>query len=296
MLESNRSLLALHIATILFGGTSLFSQLIPLSALDITVVRCLVAAVTLFLFLRLYNVQLVLPSKKDYGVVFFLGLLVGLHWVTYFYALQKAGIALGMVIFFCHPLIAIFLEPLVIGGKIRLLDIGLGSIVFAGIYYLVPDFDLANSKTVGIFSALLSAVFMAFRSVFQKAWFSHVSAPVTMFYQTGIVCALFFAVSSKEVYSMSVYGWGLTLLCGVIFTAMPHTLLASALRTLKAKSVSLISCLQPVYGTILALLVLGEKPSSKTLVGGAMILSVAVFESIYGHQHQKANQEAESLS
>jgi EamA domain-containing membrane protein RarD len=44
MKAEKQDLIYLHIAVFLFGGTALFSQLITLSALDITVYRAAVAA------------------------------------------------------------------------------------------------------------------------------------------------------------------------------------------------------------------------------------------------------------
>jgi EamA domain-containing membrane protein RarD len=48
MKAEKQDLIYLHIAVFLFGGTALFSQLITLSALDITVYRAAVAAFFLF--------------------------------------------------------------------------------------------------------------------------------------------------------------------------------------------------------------------------------------------------------
>jgi len=48
---------------------------------------------------------------------------------------------------------------------------------------------------------------------------------------------------------------------------------------MKAKSASLISCLQPVYGTIYAIVILYEVPDITTVIGGVMVMSAAAVES-----------------
>lgn len=40
------------------------------------------------------------------------GLFMGIHWVTYFYALQWSNVAIGMLSLFTYPVITAFLEPL----------------------------------------------------------------------------------------------------------------------------------------------------------------------------------------
>ncbi|WP_029774047.1 EamA family transporter, partial [Pseudoalteromonas sp. TB51] len=41
----------------------------------------------------------------------------------------------------------------------------------------------------------------------------------------------------------------------------------------------LISCLQPLYGTLLAIVIIHERPTLLTLIGGALIVSAACFET-----------------
>ena len=84
MNAKQQSLLYLHSAVLLFGGTALFSKLIALSALDITVYRTAVAAIVLFMLLTLQKQKVTLNNAKDYGIALLLGIVVGAHWVTYF--------------------------------------------------------------------------------------------------------------------------------------------------------------------------------------------------------------------
>ena len=70
------------------------------------------------------------------------------------------------------------------------------------------------------------------------------------------------------------------LLLGVVFTALPHSLLANSLRTISAKSVALIGCLQPVIGTVIAFLLINDQPSIQVIVGAVIVLVGAVSETI----------------
>ena len=66
----------------------------------------------------------------------------------------------------------------------------------------------------------------------------------------------------------------------VAFTAVPHTLFAHGLLHLKAKTASLIACVQVVYAAVFAVLFLGEMLSLNIIIGGLIIVSAAMFESI----------------
>ncbi|TMO99782.1 EamA family transporter, partial [Pseudoalteromonas sp. S3178] len=66
MRPQQSALLSLHSAVLLFGGTALFSKLISLSALDITVYRTAVAFVVLLLLLKIQRQPIKLRHKKDY--------------------------------------------------------------------------------------------------------------------------------------------------------------------------------------------------------------------------------------
>ena len=283
MTVQQQSLLFLHTSVLLFGGTALFSKLIGLSALDITVYRTGVAAIVLFILLTLQKKQITLASTKDYSVAILLGVVVGIHWVTYFAGMQMAGVTVGIIAFFTYPVITVFLEPLLSRSKIsrkpKVKDIVVAVIVLIGIFLLIPEINLGNQATLGIATGILSAFFFSLRNILHKNYFSHYSGPHTMLYQTLVaflMLGLFIDVPPMEV---TKHDWLLIVLVGVVFTAMPHALFASSLRHLSATTAGLISCLQPLYGGVLAFLLLNERVNMLTVIGGLLVISAALFET-----------------
>lgn len=285
--EHTKSLFQLHLSVLLFGGTALFSHLLPWSALDITMFRCAIAALTLMLIIKLQKDNLLLDCARDYQVALLLGVCVGLHWVTYFHAMQLAGVAVGMLSFFCYPVVTVFLEPLFNRTSPQFRDIVCGVAVFVGIYLLVPELNVNNDTTLGVIIGCLSGVLFAVRNVVHKRYFSHYKGTQAMFYQTAVVSIMLVAFVDYNPLQMSGL-WvgdglgelGLLLILSVIFTAAPHAFLANCFRQLSAKTAGLISCLQPLYGVALAAIVLGQWPDSHVYVGGALIVCAAVLETI----------------
>ena len=204
MKAQQQSLWFLHSAVLLFGGTALFSKLIGLPALDITVYRTGVAAIVLFILLTIQKKQIRLANIKDYGIAILLGAVVGIHWVTYFSSMQMAGVTVGIIAFFTYPIITVFLEPLLSQTKAKpqAKDIVIAIIVLVGVFLLIPEINLGNQVTVGIIMGVISALFFALRNVLHKNYFSHYSGPHTMLYQTLVAClmlGLFVEVPPTEV-------------------------------------------------------------------------------------------------
>ena len=67
---------------------------------------------------------------------------------------------------------------------------------------------------------------------------------------------------------------------GFICTAFAYSLYVSAQKNVRAQTAGIISGMETVYGIIYALLFLGEIPSGRELVGGAVILGVAMYSSL----------------
>jgi len=279
MQPQQQSLVYLHIAVLLFGGTALFAKLINLNALDITVYRTAIAAMAIFALLLWQKKAIKLHSLQDYAIALFLGITVGLHWVTYFAGMQMAGITVGMIAFFTYPVITVFIEPFFNRKRPQLKDLLSAAVVMVGIYLLTPDADLGNEVTLGITTGVISAFFFAFRNIIHKRYFSQYGGPQTMFYQTMVASLLLCAFIEVPVVQVSHYDLGLLVVVGVIFTATPHSLFAASLQYLSASTAGLISCLQPLYGTCLAFLLLHEQPSLLTLVGGTLVISAAFYET-----------------
>ncbi|MCG7537669.1 DMT family transporter [Pseudoalteromonas sp. OOF1S-7] len=279
MRPEQSSLVNLHLAVLLFGGTALFSKLISLSALDITVYRTAIAFVTLTCILKFKGSVFKLNARKDYGVVFILGVCVGLHWVTYFAAMQMAGIAVGVIAFFTYPVITVLLEPLFFHSKLKRKDVFTALVVMFGIYLLVPTSDPGNQITLGIMTGVISGALFALRNLLQKKLFSSYGGPHTMFYQTLVASLMLCAFVEVPPTELSAENLMLIVLAGCVFTAIPHALFASSLRYLSATTAGLISCLQPLYATVLAYMLLAETITLTTLAGGVLVVSAACYET-----------------
>ncbi|MES2822865.1 MAG: DMT family transporter [Pseudomonadota bacterium] len=286
MSSSKSALIVLHVGAFMMAATGLFSQVISLPAWDITGYRTWIAAAALFLWVWWREGGIGLGSVRDYVRMAILGALLCVHWITYFHSMQVANIAIGMLALYVYPVITVFMEPWLKKVRIDWRDVAVGAVVFAGVFLLVPEFDLANNMTQGVLWGVLSAFTFALRNLLLAHWFSKQSSARSMSYQVLVVALLMTPVLLTSAHTPSHNDWWLLLILGFVFTAFSHSLFGYALRFLKAKTVGLVACMQPVYGVIYGVLFLHSIPEFSTLLGGVIIVTAAIYESV--REHNKA--------
>ncbi|MBE9568114.1 MAG: DMT family transporter [Proteobacteria bacterium] len=280
MQHSREGLLAVHAAVLIFGFTALFSKLIALPALDINFYRSVFAFFAIVLFVAYKKQSYLLKRRQDYLMAGLLGVLLAAHWVSYFYAMQVSSVAVGVIALYTYPVITVFLEPLFHGEKPHIVDIVSSFAVLFGIYLIVPEFSLDNDMTIGIIAGVFSAFMMSLRNIMQRRYFSAYPASQALLYQTLIVALVLLLFVENEVAMVTEGQWWQLLVLGIFFTALPHTLFAHGLIHLKAKTASLIACVQVIYASLFAALLLSEIPGLNVIFGGFIVIAVAMIETM----------------
>jgi drug/metabolite transporter (DMT)-like permease len=275
-----KSLWSLHFTMVLLGATALFSKILPLSAVDITFGRAGIACIMLFGIVKLFKKSILLDCKKDYFIALFLGLLMAAHWVSYFAAMQYSSVSVGMIALFTFPVMTVLLEPFFEGIRLVWQDVVSAIVVLFGIFLIVPEISLENEITQGVLIGVCSAVLYSFRNLVHRKHFSHYSGAHAMAYQTLVIFVSLSFFSSDELFKASQETYIGLIILGTFLTAVPHALIAASLKHLRAKTFSLIACMQPLYGVGLAILVLNEQPRWQTIIGGLLVISAAIYETI----------------
>ena len=287
-------LLALYGSVVLLALNGLFAKLIPLDATSITQLRSVVAVIGLLAFCLLQRRGWRLDNRGQIAGVYGLGILLGLHWVTFFHAMQISTVAVGMLALFSYPVITILIEPLFAGRgqSPQLVDLGAGCLVLLGLAVMVWDeLQLATSSNLvmGCLWGVISALLFSVRNLSLKYRFHHVPSDRLMLHQViAVALMLLLFVDYPSLPEMQPGDWGLLVTLGLITTAAAHTLLALSLKKLPAKTVAIIGCSQPVIGALAAWWVMAEQPGWSVALGGGIILLVAVYETLHKARQQLA--------
>lgn len=276
----------LNLAILFISTSGALGRFIELP-IPITIgLRSLLGGIALYLFCKWKKVSFYIEGR-DRKTIFLGGLLMGLHWITYFYSLRLSNVAIGMLSLFTYPAITAVLEPIFLKTKILKIHLILSVLVLVGIYFLVPEFDLRNDDFKAVGFGVLSAFCYATRNIIMKTKINNYDGSLLMTYQLLIVTVLLipfaFFLDTSEVLNYL----PATILLALLTTAIGHTLFLRSLKHFSTVTASIVSCSQPVYGIIIGMIFLHEYPKPTTIIGGAIIILTVLIESLRVFRTQK---------
>ncbi len=270
------ALVALHGAVLLFGFAGLFGKWLALPPVTIVFGRAAVASVALALLLPLSGERRMPPGRLEWKLAAS-GALLALHWVAFFRAIQTASVAVGLLGFASFPLFVLLLEALLRQRRLRGRECATAALVSVGLLLVVPQWRWENRVVQGLAWGLLSGLTFALLALVNRALATRHAAGSIALWQNACAAACLAPLVALTPAVVDARDLVLLLLLGVLCTALAHTLFIRSLRTLSAHTASIVTALEPVYGIVLSLLLLGETPSARTLAGAVLIIGAAIF-------------------
>ena len=276
----NKNILFLHIAVMLFGLSGVVAQFVKVSAVMVALGRVVCSSLLLFLIAVVKKDSLKLSSRKDYGLIVMTGIVMAVHWTTFFQSIQVSSVAIGTITFSTFPLFLTFIEPFVFHEKLKKQSIFTAAVLFIGVLITIPEFSMENNTTVGIIWGMLCSFTYAVMTLANRYFSARYAGRIICLYEQGtaavvLLPALFIVKASWQAQDIAGVAF-----VGFICTAFAYSLYVSAQKNVRAQTAGIISGMETVYGVVYALLFLGEVPSVRELVGGAVILGVAMYSSL----------------
>jgi drug/metabolite transporter (DMT)-like permease len=284
MSPHSRHLLSIHVAVLLFGFAGLFGdeRLLPLSAIAIVLGRAVFASATLLLVALVRRDILGSASRRSILAFAVLGLLLAMHWTTFFQSVKTAGVALALITFTTFPVFVAFLEPMFFGEKLHAIDVIRAALALAGVAILQPHFELSDRPTQGILWGIASGGTFALLTVFNRRFVRQHSSMTIALYQVLFAAAVLLPFVIADRPTFTIQDALLLAVLGVLCTAVAHSLFIAGMHAVSARTASTIACLEPVYGTLFAVFILGDSLSLRTVLGGLLILGVAFHATVAG--------------
>ncbi len=272
-----RALLALHAAVLLFGFAGLFGKWLAISPLLIVLGRTAIAAAVLGgLRARVAGRRRQARQLAGNGVV------LAVHWIAFFAAIQASDVATGLLGFATFPLFTLVLGAAVGAERASPAEVGAALLVVLGLIVLTPAPSFADATFVGLaWGALSGATFALLALLNRRHAAGNAAVDIAFaqnFWAAVVLLPVVLVAAAATPDGLGHVGWrelGLLALLGVGCTALAHTLFVASLRELSAATASVATGLEPVYGIVLAYLFLGEVPASRSLAGGALILAAS---------------------
>ena len=275
-----KNLSNLILATLFISTSGVLGKYIAMPSEVIIWFRSAFAMIFLYGFCKYKKISLTVGNLKTHIPLFISSLFMAAHWVTYFYALKLSNVALGMLSLYTFPVITALLEPIFIKSKFDLTHLALGLMVLFGVTILTPEFNLESSDVKGILFGLFSALCYSIRILILKQYVQHYHGSMLMLYQTTVITIILlpvvFFMDSSNFGSQYPY----LLLLALLTTAIGHSLMVHSLKFFSASTATIISSIQPIFGIIIAFLIVDEIPKSNTIWGGLLIILTVFIETI----------------
>ena len=279
---TKRAYLELHIAVMLWGLTAILGDLIKLSALNLVWWRVMLTGISLLFFLRQGRVFWKMPRKSLLKFAF-VGMLTGLHWLTWYGAIKLANASVALICMACVAFFTSLIEPLIMRQKVKGWEIFLGFLIIPGMALIVGSLDvsLRTGFWVGIFAALIASVF----GTLNKKWINE-AGPLSITFIEMASAWLFLSL----ILPFTLYPDGagklmptlndflLLLVLSLLCTTLTWMLALRALKHLSAFASNLTTNLEPVYGILLAWVFLDDRQElSPGFYWGALLILAVVF-------------------
>lgn len=291
--DNLKSYLHLHLIVFIWGFTAILGALITLDALPLVWFRMLFAVGFIAIYLYYKKLPLRVPFKILMQFLFS-GLVIALHWFTFFHAIKISNVSITLACLSTGALFAAILEPLLYGKKIVPYELFFGLLVVVGLYII---FNVEGNYFLGILTALSSAFLSALFAVINSRLVQSYDATVISFYELsgGVVffsfLLLFFGSFSFEFFQLSVKDLLYLLILSSVCTAYAFIASTSVMKFLSPYTVMLTINLEPIYGIILAVLIFEEKEqmSFGFYIGAFIILLTVLLNAVIKNRKKTAS-------
>jgi drug/metabolite transporter (DMT)-like permease len=273
----SRSLIEIHFAVLLFGLAGLFGKFLQIPPIIISFGRVFFALPVLLIIILLRRQKIRLTIYKDYLFLIMSGVILSVHWITFFKSIQISTIAIGLITYSTFPVFTAFIEPIFFKYNFKIQSLIPVLISFIGILLVIPKYELSNNLTQGAFWGIISGITFAFLQTINRKFVQKYSSIVITFYQVGIATIILCPFIFLYNFRLSENDFILIIILGVVFTAIAHSLFIEGLRNIKAYNAGIIALLEPVYGIIFAFILLNEIPSFRVISGGVIIFTTASY-------------------
>lgn len=283
--------LHLHFIVFIWGFTAVLGALISIDAIPLVWYRMLLASGFILLWIKIRKVDLGLPKIVIVGFCL-AGLIIALHWVAFFGAIKVSNVSVTLAIMSTGAFFTSLLEPLFYKRRIIWYEVLFGLVVICGLYII---FKVEKEYVLGIILALCASFLGALFSVINGKFAMKYKASAISFYELsfGLLCITaylgFSGSFNSDFFQLSTNDWIFLLILASFCTAYAFIASVHVMKWISPYTVMLTINLEPVYGIILALLILGdsENMSPQFYYGAAIILATVIANGIIKTKRQR---------
>ena len=284
--------LHLHFLVFIAGFTAILGETISLSAIPLVWYRMLIAGFFMFLFIMIKKISLKVPVVTVLKF-FTAGIVIALHWITFFAALKVSNISITLAMFSTGAFFASLIEPIFFRRKIIYYEIILGLFVITGVFMIMQtELQYLMGIGLGILSALFSSLFAVMNGKFVKRY----NASTISFYEfvSGVLFISIYLAFNKEGFKASFFDLSTSdiiylLLLASVCTAYAFIASVYVMRYISPYTVVLTYNFEPIYGILLAVIFFPENEIMSPLfyLGAGLIISTVLGNALFKYKMGK---------
>ncbi|MGH8114695.1 MAG: DMT family transporter [Rhodanobacteraceae bacterium] len=280
MSSNSRAHWQLHFCVLLWGFTAILGKLITLTALQLVWWRMLLVTLALMLLPKVWRELRTMPPRRIAAYAG-IGVLVSLHWLTFYSAVKLANASVAATCIALAPVFLAVVEPMIVGRRFEPRELLLGVAVVPGVALVAGG--VPADMRLGVWVGVLSALFCAIFGALNKRMAERGGALTVTCLELG-AGTLFLTLVTAVWHTEGTFvipgprDAVLLLILALVCTLLPFALALAVLRKLSAYTVQLTTNLEPVYAIVLAILLLGEQHQlDGWFYAGVVIILGAVF-------------------
>ena len=284
--------LHLHFLVFIAGFTAILGELISLEAIPLVWYRMLIASLLMFGFIKIKKISLMV-SFKTILKFFLAGIVIALHWITFFAAIKVSNISITLAMFSTGAFFASLIEPIFYKRKIIPYEIMFGLLVIAGVFMIMQtEIKYLLGICLGITSALFSSLFAVINGKFVAQY----NASTISFYEfiSGVFfISLYIAFSNDgfdaEFFKLSKDDWLYLGILASVCTAYAFIASVYVMRYITPYSVVLTYNLEPIYGIFLALVFFPQTEVMTPIfyIGAGLIICTVLMNALVKYKMGK---------
>ena len=251
-----------------------------LSAVQTTLVRCVIVAVGMALYLLLTDRSQFRIHVKDLWIFVGMGLLSVVFFnICYFMTIQRATLAAASILLYTAPFFVLLMSAFFFHEKITIQKMIALGIAFSGCV-LVSGFTGGAMAPIAILTGIGSGVGYALYSIFGSVALKRYRPFTVIFYTFFIasigILPLTDAMGTWNVLSRNMGNMAYGIALGVISTFLPFVFYTDGLKEMEAGKASVLAFAEPMVATLAGILIYHEALQIQNILGIGMILAAIV--------------------
>ena len=296
-----KNYLHLHFLVFIAGFTAILGELITITAVPLVWFRMAIALILIGLYALLSRAKLKLSLSAIIRLAF-AGLIIALHWITFFAAIDVSNVSITLAMFSTGAFFASLIEPLIYKRGIIWYEILFGILVIIGVSIITQsELKYLNGIVLGISSAFLSSLFAVMNGKFLERY----SATTISFYEfisgvsfISLFLIIFYDGFSVDFFKQTAMDYTYLFILASVCTAYAFIASVYVMRYISPYTVVLTYNLEPIYGIVLAIILFPEKEkmSMNFYYGAAMILGVVLLNGILKNRGRSKKEPLNSIT